>query len=70
MINNLELGLWHLQFVGRRRTLWIDTPWIIQKDIPEENHQVVLWEIYLDAEAVMVWLGEQGNAQSAINLCR
>ncbi|KAH8801183.1 hypothetical protein F5882DRAFT_284950, partial [Hyaloscypha sp. PMI_1271] len=49
----------------------IDTLCINQKNIPEKNHQVAqMWEIYLNAEAVAVWLGEQGNAQSAINLCR
>jgi hypothetical protein len=68
---NLELALRHIRYEDRPRIMWIDALCINQKDISEKNHQVAqMREIFLDAEQVVVWLGEEGTAQSAINLCK
>jgi len=68
---NLALALRYIRYEDRPRIMWIDALCINQKDILEKNHQVAqMREIFLDAEQVVVWLGEEGSAKSAIDLCK
>lgn len=68
---NLELALRYIRYKDRPRIMWVDALCINQKDISEKNHQVAqMREIFLDAERVVVWLGEEGTAQQALDLCK
>ncbi|KAE9367474.1 HET-domain-containing protein [Stipitochalara longipes BDJ] len=68
---NLELALRHIRRPKKSRILWVDALCINQSHVPEKNDQVAqMRDIYLTSKRVVVWLGEEGNAQSAINFCR
>jgi len=67
---NLELALRYLRLYENSRLLWVDAICINQHDILEKNDQVaqMRW-IYLGAEKVVVWLGEEENAGMALKFC-
>jgi hypothetical protein len=68
---NLELALRHIRLPKKNRILWVDALCINQTHVPEKNDQVAqMRDIYLTSKRVVVWLGEEGNAQSAIDFCR
>lgn len=68
---NLEMALRYLRLEDQERILWIDALCINQRYILEKNHQVKnMRTIYLQAGRVVVWLGEEGTAQLAIDFCR
>ncbi|KAJ9151264.1 HET-domain-containing protein [Pleurostoma richardsiae] len=67
---NLALALRYLRYADRERILWVDALCINQKDIPEKSFQVgMMREIYLGAETVLAWLGEEGSTMEAIRYC-
>ncbi|TVY37179.1 Heterokaryon incompatibility protein 6,OR allele [Lachnellula occidentalis] len=67
---NLELALRHLRLRENRRLLWVDAICINQQDVLEKNDQVgQMRRIYLGAEKVIVWLGEEENAGIALKFC-
>jgi hypothetical protein len=39
--------------------------------VPEKNDQVAqMRDVYLSSKRVLVWLGEEGTAKTAIDFCR
>jgi len=67
---NLELALRYLRLPTERRVLWVDAVCINQQDILEKNEQVTqMRRIYLGAEKVVVWLGEEEDAAIALKFC-
>ena len=67
---NCAAALYQLRHESEERTLWVDSICINQTSIAERNSQVdLMGEIYLQAEKVVVWLGEGDAATTrAINL--
>jgi hypothetical protein len=68
---NLELALRYIRLPKKKRILWVDALCINQSHVPEKNDQVAqMRDIYLTSKRVVVWLGEEGNAQAAIDFCK
>ncbi|KAG9790969.1 hypothetical protein KCU88_g1141, partial [Aureobasidium melanogenum] len=74
--SNLQLALSRLRKVQKDTYLWVDAVCINQADADEKSIQVRrISEIYRDAAAVIVWLGEENDStglgiQLLSNLCR
>jgi len=67
---NLEVALRYLRGT-EERTMWIDAICINQEDLREKNYQVLrMRSIYLNARAVVIWLGEEGTAMRALKFCQ
>ena len=67
---NLEVALHYLRGT-EARVMWIDAICINQQDLREKNYQVQrMRSIYLNARVVVIWLGEEGTAQRALNFCQ
>ncbi|KAH7418989.1 heterokaryon incompatibility protein-domain-containing protein [Cadophora sp. MPI-SDFR-AT-0126] len=70
---NLASALRHLRLPDRARTLWVDALCIDQTNVKERSEQVSLMREIYDSggsRKVIVWLGEEGSAQSALDICR
>jgi len=68
---NLELALRHIRRRKKSRVIWVDAICIDQSHLLEKNHQVAqMRDIYLSSKRVLVWLGEEGSAKTAIDFCR
>ncbi|CZR65458.1 uncharacterized protein PAC_15358 [Phialocephala subalpina] len=60
---NLDAALRRLRYPNRTRCLWVDAICINQADDAERSHQVQnMQEIYACASRVIIWLGEESNA--------
>lgn len=67
---NPHAALQDLRFNDRSRVLWTDAICINQNDNAEKTEQVrQMRSIYLSANGVVVWLGEKGDAEIAIDFC-
>jgi hypothetical protein len=67
---NLEVALRYLRHQKAHKVLWVDALCINQEDIKERNYQVrTMRDIYVAAEKVVVWLGEEGDAKVALDPC-
>jgi len=65
---NLDLALRYLRYEDRERILWVDAICINQTDLAEKSSQLkMMRDIYTSAERVVVWLGEEYNAQVALS---
>lgn len=68
---NLGRALRFLRVEDEERIMWIDALCINQADIPEKNHQVrQMRDIYLGAEQVVAWLGEEREILTAVEFCQ
>jgi hypothetical protein len=68
---NLELALRCLRSSNDAIPLWIDALCINQKDDQEKSKQVSrMREVYMNAETVNVWLGEEEDAGLALDFLR
>jgi len=62
------LALRYLRYEDRERILWVDAICINQTDLAEKSSQLkMMRDIYTSAERVVVWLGEEYNAQVALS---
>lgn len=66
---NLDLGLRRFRSEVNSRILWADSICINQENIDERSSQVrIMGQIYMKAETVLIWLGEEsepGRAEAA-----
>jgi hypothetical protein len=68
---NLECALRYIRLPDCDRIIWIDALCINQRDPLEKNHQVgQMRQIYMSAVQVLVWLGEQGDSELALNFLK
>jgi hypothetical protein len=68
---NLEQALRYLRFADRDRILWIDKICINQSDEGEKGKQIGQMRlIYIHARRVVLWMGEEGDANMALNHIR
>lgn len=57
----LAAALKRLRSTSQGRWLWVDAICIDQRDVLERNQQVAMMrDIYMKAETVLIWLGEDG----------
>jgi hypothetical protein len=62
---NLEAALRRLRHSTYTRPLWVDAICINQSDIAEREQQIrIMRQIYLQANQVCVWLGENSDGSS------
>jgi len=67
---NLGLALRFMRLEDKERIMWVDALCINQADIPEKNHQVrQMRDIYLGAQWVVAWLGEERDILTAVDFC-
>jgi hypothetical protein len=65
---NLECALRYIRLRDQDRIIWVDSICINQSDIEEKTHQVrQMRQIYLGAKKVLVWLGEEWDANVALD---
>jgi Heterokaryon incompatibility protein (HET) len=68
---NLAAALRHIRHRDTSRIMWIDAICINQIDNEEKAHQVVqMRDVYLSAQRVVLWLGEEGKSSIAIDFLR
>ncbi|KAH7350697.1 heterokaryon incompatibility protein-domain-containing protein [Rhexocercosporidium sp. MPI-PUGE-AT-0058] len=64
---SLDAALRHIRLSTSSRTVWTDAICINQKDEAEKAHQIgYMRNIYLEAQRVVAWLGEEKDAMEAL----